>query len=238
MASAGLRRIVRVPPRVARDPEIPPGSNSAAIGKSSDRECSKRGISLTSGARTNPSQGKLDCAEANIDARLSRRGSGVWFNRRDSKSREPLWLRGFESPPLRHTVCRVYLQSGEGGKFARGRADSLSSWQRRERAILQIANAPRFLSDQKRFGATSGLCPIALALLRSLHRRSLVGQKRRARPSNPQGAAAARPIRSEHRPESSDARRRGIRLAALHRWIPRLLERAGRAAPDGAHSCR
>jgi hypothetical protein len=33
-----------------------------------------------------------------------RRGSGVWFNRRDSKSREPLRLRGFESPPLRHRV--------------------------------------------------------------------------------------------------------------------------------------
>ena len=119
MASAGLRRIVCVPPRVARDPGIPARSNFAAIGKSSDRECSKRGISLTSGARTNPSQGQLDCAGANIDARLSRRGSGVWFNRRDSKSREPLWLRGFESPPLRHTVCTVYLQSGDGGKSAR-----------------------------------------------------------------------------------------------------------------------
>src|SRR6266436_3427499 len=33
----------------------------------------------------------------------TRRGSGVWFNRRDSKSREPLWLRGFESPPLRQS---------------------------------------------------------------------------------------------------------------------------------------
>src|SRR5271170_5108045 len=31
----------------------------------------------------------LDCAGANIDARLSRRGSGVWFNRPDSKSGEP-----------------------------------------------------------------------------------------------------------------------------------------------------
>jgi hypothetical protein len=36
-----------------------------------------------------------------------------------------------------------------------------------------------------------------------------------ARPSNPQEAAAARAIRSEHRPESSDARRRGRRFAAL-----------------------
>ena len=161
MASAGLHGIVCVPPRVTRDPEIPAGSNSAAIAKSSDRECSKRGISLTSGARTNPSQGQLDCAGANIDARLPRRGSGVWFNRRDSKSREPLRLRGFESPPLRHTVCIVSLQSGDSGKFARGRADSHRLWQRRERPILQIANSPRFLSVQKRFGATSGLCPIA-----------------------------------------------------------------------------
>jgi hypothetical protein len=31
----------------------------------------------------------------------ARRGSGVWFNRRDSKSRVPSWHRGFESPPLR-----------------------------------------------------------------------------------------------------------------------------------------
>jgi hypothetical protein len=35
----------------------------------------------------------------------TRRGSGVRFNRRDSKSREPLWLRGFESPPLRQATC-------------------------------------------------------------------------------------------------------------------------------------
>src|SRR5208282_6301739 len=119
MASAGLRRIVCVPPRVAREPGIPARSNFAAIGKSSDREYSKRGIWLTSGARTNPSQGQLDCAGANIDARLSRRGSGVWFNRRDSKSREPLWLRGFESPPLRQTVCSSCLQFGDRGKSAR-----------------------------------------------------------------------------------------------------------------------
>src|SRR5262249_48178172 len=44
----------------------------------------------------------LDCVYANVNADRLRRGSGVWFNRRDSKSREPLWLRGFESPPLRH----------------------------------------------------------------------------------------------------------------------------------------
>ena len=44
----------------------------------------------------------LDCEYANVNADHLRRGSGVWFNRRDSKSREPLWLRGFESPPLRH----------------------------------------------------------------------------------------------------------------------------------------
>jgi hypothetical protein len=39
----------------------------------------------------------------------ARRGSGVWFNRRDSKSRVPSWHRGFESPPLRAApvcVCR------------------------------------------------------------------------------------------------------------------------------------
>src|SRR5271168_4279001 len=27
--------------------------------------------------------------------------------------------RGFESPPLRHTVCTIYLQSGDGGKSPR-----------------------------------------------------------------------------------------------------------------------
>src|SRR5216684_2086566 len=50
----------------------------------------------------------------------ARRGSGVWFNRRDSKSREPLWLRGFESPPLRHTVWHASLHYGEAMKSARG----------------------------------------------------------------------------------------------------------------------
>src|SRR5271167_337489 len=28
-------------------------------------------------------------------------------------------FRGFESPPLRHTVCTISLQSGDGGKSAR-----------------------------------------------------------------------------------------------------------------------
>jgi hypothetical protein len=63
--------------------------------------------------------------------------------------------RRFEFTSLRHTVGSVWLQPGDSGKFARGRADSLGSWQRRERPILQIANSPRFLSVQKRFGATS-----------------------------------------------------------------------------------
>jgi hypothetical protein len=71
-----------------------------------------------------------------------------------------------------------------------------------------------------------------------LDRWSLVVRREEARLSNLQGVAAGRPIRSEHRSGSSDARRRGRRLAALHRWIPRLLERAVRAAPGGAHSCR
>ena len=56
----------------------------------------------------------------------ARRGSGVRFNRRDSKSREPLWLRGFESPPLRHSKCLIYLHCRPtnyywgrfGGRFA------------------------------------------------------------------------------------------------------------------------
>ena len=39
----------------------------------------------------------------------------------DSKSREPLWLRGFESPPLRHTVWHASLDYGEAMKSARGR---------------------------------------------------------------------------------------------------------------------
>jgi hypothetical protein len=34
--------------------------------------------------------------------------------------------RGFESTPLRHTVGSVWLQPGDSGKFARGRADSLA----------------------------------------------------------------------------------------------------------------
>jgi hypothetical protein len=156
MASAGLRRIVCVPPRVARDPGIPARSNFAAIGKSSDRECSKRGISLTSGARTNPSQGQLDCAGANIDARLSRRGSGVWFNRRDSKSREPLWLRGFESPPLRHTVCTVYLQSGDGGKSARDVALLRSMRTGESHLGADSHNSMGVFSTRRKYGSLHG----------------------------------------------------------------------------------
>jgi hypothetical protein len=37
-----------------------------------------------------------------------RRGSGVRFNRRDSKSRVPSWHRGFESPPLRHAKSLIF----------------------------------------------------------------------------------------------------------------------------------
>ena len=42
------------------------------------------------------------------------------MNRRDSKSRVPSWYRGFESPPLRHTVWSILLQLGGSKKSAQG----------------------------------------------------------------------------------------------------------------------
>jgi hypothetical protein len=63
------------------------------IGKSSPTRSIAAATSLTAREQTS----MLVC----------RRGSGVRFNRRDSKSREPLRLRGFESPPLRHPVFEV-----------------------------------------------------------------------------------------------------------------------------------
>ena len=73
----------------------------------------------------------LDCVWANVNADRLRRGSGVWFNRRDSKSREPLWLRGFESPPLRHVSC------GDQGRSTRFSIDSVRSDIRPTNAIRQ-----------------------------------------------------------------------------------------------------
>src|SRR5271166_371245 len=57
---------------------------------------------------THPSQHRLDCAGANIDARLSRRGSGVWFNRPDSKSGEPNGSGG-SNPSLSATLTLDYF---------------------------------------------------------------------------------------------------------------------------------
>jgi hypothetical protein len=70
---------------------------------------------------------------------------------RETITRAVVWkfqnrYRQFEFTSLRQAVWTVYLQSGDGGKCARRRADWHRSWQRRERPILQIANSPRFLS--------------------------------------------------------------------------------------------
>ena len=154
MASTGLRRIVYAAPRVARDPEIPAGSDSAEIGKSSDRECPKRAISWTGGVRTDPSQAQLDCAATNIDARLSRRGSGVWFNRPDSKSGEPNGSGG-SNPSLSATQSVEFTYNlekaanprvGEPIRAARGtgeRDQSCKSRIRRDSSLFRRDSVPR-----------------------------------------------------------------------------------------------
>jgi hypothetical protein len=62
----------------------------------------------------------LDYARRNGNAEcLARRGSGVWFNRPDSKSGEPLRLRGFKSLPLRHSVLIPWILRGVRRNSAR-----------------------------------------------------------------------------------------------------------------------
>ena len=150
------------------------------------------------------------------------------------------WVTDTEgsNPSLSATQSVGLLTIGDSRKLARGRADSLSRGSgesdqscklpiRHDSSLFEeIRCHERILSDRdpKR--------------LRSWIDGRKVVRSEEARLSNPQGVAAGRPIRSEHRSGSSDAPRRGRRLAALHRWIPRLLEREVRAAPDGAHSYR
>jgi hypothetical protein len=55
-----------------------------------------------------------------MNAAWLRRGSGVRLNRRDSKSRVPLWHRGFKSLPLRHPIGhRSDCKTGTGALLAR-----------------------------------------------------------------------------------------------------------------------
>src|SRR5277367_2933048 len=68
--------------------------------------------------------GWLDCAGANIDARLSRRGSGVWFNRPDSKSGEPNGSGG-SNPSLSAKQSPSFAFSAEEWKLIRTHAHFL-----------------------------------------------------------------------------------------------------------------
>jgi hypothetical protein len=151
------------------------------------------------------------------------------------------WVTGTEgsNPSLSATQYvsftyrpEIAANSRVGGliRTARGtgeRDESCKSPIRHDSSLFRRDSVPRADSVRSRPDAS----PV-------LDRWSSVVGSEEARLSSLQGVAAGRPIRSEHRPESSDARRRGRRLGALRRWIPRLLERAGRAAPYGAHSFR
>jgi hypothetical protein len=151
------------------------------------------------------------------------------------------WVTGTEgsNPSLSATQCVLFTYRPEiatnlrvGGpiRSARGTGERdriLQPLIRHDSSLFRRDSVPRANSVRSRPDASP-----------FLDRWSLAVRSEEARLSNLQGVAAGRPIRLEHQPESSDARRRGGRLAALHRWIPRLLERAVRAAPSGAHSCR
>jgi hypothetical protein len=82
---------------------------------------------------------RLTAGGENGDAFRTRRGSGVWLNRRDSKSRVPAWHRGFKSPPLRQRVLHFSRSSENRSKSARLRAHFEIAWHRRRHISGQDA---------------------------------------------------------------------------------------------------
>ena len=99
---------------------------------------------------------QLDCADVNGKARRLRRGSGVRFNRRDSKSRVPSWDRGFESPPLRHTVCIFYLHSEGGTKCARHVALLMPTGTGESMLSADSRDSGQIFSARRKFGSLGG----------------------------------------------------------------------------------
>ncbi len=87
----------------------------------------------------------LDCSRGNGNAEcLARRGSGVWFNRPDSKSGEPLRLRGFKSLPLRQL-----LPNFDKSKSLAGSEDSQNRTACRHRAYMASKLTQRAVESAK-----------------------------------------------------------------------------------------